>query len=187
MDPNQAVQDAKTKFAAAVEHYHEQLKTLRTGRANAAMLEGVMVEAYGQQMPLNQVSNVIAPEAQLLQITPFDPNNLPAIVSAIRDNPSLGLNPSDDGHVVRIPIPALTEERRREIAKQLSGKQEEAMISIRGIRHQALDAIDTAKKDKDIGEDDAKRLTAQVEEAMQSTRTSIESATKEKEADIMKV
>ncbi len=187
MSPNQAVEDAKLKFAHAVEHYHEQLKSLRTGRANAAMLDGVMVEAYGQMMPLNQVANVIAPEAQLLQITPFDPNNLQAIASAIRDNPALGLNPSDDGKLVRVPIPPLTEERRRELAKQLSGKQEEAMISIRNIRHEVMDAIDAAKKAKEVGEDDAKRLSTQVEDAMQKTRADLEAATKAKEAEIMKV
>jgi ribosome recycling factor len=187
MNPNQAVEEAKKKFAGAVEHYHEQLKTLRTGRASATMLDGVVVEAYGQSMPLNQVANVIAPEAQLLQITPFDPSNLQAIAAAIRDNPSLGLNPSDDGRVVRVPIPALTEERRREIVKQLGSKQEDAMIAVRTIRHDAMDAIDAAKKDKTIGEDDAKRLSTQVEEAMQKCRTDIEAASKAKEAEIMKV
>ena len=187
MSPDQIVADAKKKFAAAVEHFHEQLKSLRTGRASASMLDSVMVDAYGQQMPLNQVSNVIAPEAQLLQITPYDPTNLPAIVSAIRDNPALGLNPSDDGHVVRIPVPPLTEERRRDIAKQLGAKQEEAMISMRNVRHQVMDAIEQAKKDREIGEDEAKRLSAQVEEAMQKTRGDIEAASKEKEAEIMKV
>ena len=187
MSPDQIVADAKKKFAAAVEHFHEQLKSLRTGRASASMLDSVMVDAYGQQMPLNQVSNVIAPEAQLLQITPYDLTNLPAIVSAIRDNPALGLNPSDDGHVVRIPVPPLTEERRRDIAKQLGAKQEEAMISMRNVRHQVMDAIEQAKKDREIGEDEAKRLSAQVEEAMQKTRGDIEAASKEKEAEIMKV
>ncbi|QQS19305.1 ribosome recycling factor [Candidatus Saccharibacteria bacterium] len=187
MNPQQVVEDAKKKFSAAVEHYHEQLKTLRTGRASASMLDGVMVEAYGTPMPLNQVANVIAPEAQLLQITPFDPNNLQKIASAIRDNPSLGLNPSDDGRVVRLPIPSLTEERRRDIVKQLGSKQEDAMIAIRNIRHEAMDALDAAKKDKVIGEDDAKRLSTQVEEAMQKTRTEIEAATKGKEVEIMKV
>lgn len=187
MDPNRVVEDAKGKFASAILHYHEQLKSVRTGRANAAMLDGVMVEAYGQQMPLNQVANVIAPEAQLLQITPFDPSNIQAIASAIRDNPSLGLNPSDDGRVVRVQIPALTEERRREMAKQLSGKQEEAMIAVRNIRHEAMDAIDQSKKDKDIGEDDAKRLGGQVEDLVQKTRADIEAASKAKEAEIMKV
>jgi ribosome recycling factor len=91
MNPTQVISDAKNKFDAAVAHYQEQLKALRTGRASAAMLDGVMVDAYGQPMPLNQVANVSAPEAQLLQITPFDPSNLQAIASAIRDNPSLGL------------------------------------------------------------------------------------------------
>lgn len=187
MNPSQVVEDAKKKLAGAVEHYHEQLKTIRTGRASASMLDGVIVEAYGQQMPLNQVANVIAPEAQLLQITPFDPNNIQAIASSIRDNPSLGLNPSDDGRVVRVPIPPLTEERRREIAKQLGGKQEDAMIAVRNIRHDAMDAVDRAKKDKEIGEDDAKRLSGQIEDAIQKTRVDIEAATKDKEAEIMKV
>ena len=187
MTPQQAVEDAKRKFAQALEHYHDQLKTLRTGRASAAMLDGVMVEAYGTLTPLNQVANVVAPEAQLLQITPFDPSNLQAIASAIRDNPSLGLNPSDDGRVVRVPIPALTEERRRELVKQLGVKQEDAMIALRNIRHDAMGAVDGAKKDKSIGEDDAKRLVAQIDDAMQKVRSDIESASKAKEADIMKV
>jgi len=187
MNPQHAVDEAKKKLAGAVEHYHEQLKSLRTGRANAAMLDGVTVEAYGQSMPLNQVATVMAPEAQLLQITPFDPSNLQAISSAIRDNPSLGMNPSDDGRVVRVPVPPLTEERRREIVKTLGGKQEDAMISVRNIRHDAMDAIDKAKKAKELGEDDAKRLIAQVEDAVQKTRGEIEAASKAKEAEIMKV
>ncbi len=187
MNPNQVVTDAKTKFDGAVAHYGEQLKSLRTGRASASMLDGVMVEAYGQPMPLNQVANVSAPEAQLLQITPFDPSNIQAIASAIRDNPSLGMNPSDDGRVVRVPVPALTEERRRDIVKQLGGKQEEAMISLRNIRRDALDTVDVAKKDKEIGEDDAKRLQSQVEDAMRTAQGQIESASKAKETEIMTV
>jgi ribosome recycling factor len=187
MNPNQIVSDAKTKLDAAVQHYGEQLKTLRTGRASASMLDGVMVEAYGQPMPLNQVANVTAPEAQLIQITPFDPGNLQAIASAIRDNPSLGMNPSDDGRVVRVPVPALTEERRRDIVKQLGGKQEDAMVSLRNVRRDAMDAIDKAKKDKEIGEDDAKRLQGQVEDAMKAAQGQIEAASKAKEAEIMTV
>lgn len=187
MNPSQAVSEAKSKFDAAVVHYGEQLKSLRTGRASASMLDGVVVEAYGQPMPLNQVANVTAPEAQLLQITPFDPNNLQAIASAIRDNPSLGLNPSDDGRVVRVPIPPLNEERRRDIVKQLGTKQEDAMISLRNIRRDALDAIDQAKKDKEIGEDDAKRLSGQVEDAMKAAGGQVEAASKAKETEIMTV
>lgn len=187
MNPSQVVNDAKNKFDSALQHYYEQLKSLRTGRASASMLDGVIVLAYGTPMPLNQVATVTAPEAQLLQISPFDPGNLQAIASAIRDNPSLGLNPSDDGRVVRVPIPALNEERRREIVKQLGGKQEEAMIALRNIRREALDAIEKAKKDKAIGEDDTKRLQAQVEEAMRGAQGQVEAASKAKESDIMTV
>ncbi len=187
MNPQNVVEEVKKKFGAAAEHYREQLKTLRTGRASAAMLDGVMVEAYGVLTPLNQVANVIAPEAQLLQITPFDPSNLQKIAAAIRDNQSLGMNPSDDGRVVRVPVPPLTEERRREIVKQLSAKQEDAMIAVRNVRHEAMDVIDQAKKEKTIGEDDAKRLSTQVEDAMQKCRTEIEATSKAKEVEILKV
>ena len=137
MDATQAVNDASDKFDAALVRFNETLKQLRTGRANASMLDGVMVEAYGVPTPLNQVANVTAPEAQLLQITPFDPSNLQAIVTSIRNNQELGLNPTDDGKIIRIAVPALTEERRRELAKQVGQKQEDCMISLRGIRHES--------------------------------------------------
>jgi len=187
MSPDQVVTQAQAKLTQAVERFKDSLKALRTGRANAAMLEGVMVEAYGTQMPLNQVGNVVAPEAQLLQITPFDPNNLQAIAEAIRNNQSLGLNPADDGRVVRIPIPPLTEERRRELAKQIGSRQEDCMIALRNIRHEAMDTIDQAKKDKDIGEDEAKRLSGQIEDAMNKARAEAEAAAKAKETEIMTV
>lgn len=187
MTPSQVVSEADEKFKKVHEHFEAEIKKIRTGRAHPGMLDGVMVEAYGAPTPLNQVSTVTAPEAQLLQITPFDPNNLQAIVTAIRDNPSLGLNPSDDGRVVRVPIPALNEERRREIVKTLSGKVEDAMIGLRGVRHDAIDTLNQAKKDKDISEDDAKRYTAQVEDIMNKQRTEIEASAKAKEAEIMTV
>jgi ribosome recycling factor len=175
------------KMAQAVEHFGDSLKKLRTGRASAAMLDGVMVEAYGTQMPLIQVASISTPEAQLLQISPFDPSTIQAIANAIRNNPSLGLNPTDDGRVVRVPIPSLTEERRRELAKQIGEKTEECMIALRNIRHDALKAADTAKKDKSIGEDDYKRIEKQVDEAMNRYRQSADQLAKSKEADIMKV
>lgn len=185
MEPDQAVSQAQSKLTQAVERFKDTLKSLRTGRASASILDGVTVEAYGTMMPLNQVANVTAPEAQLIQITPFDPNNLQAIATAIRNNASLGLNPTDDGRVVRVPIPPLTEERRRELAKQVGQKQEECMISLRNIRHDALDVIDGAKKDKSIGEDEAKRLHSQIEEAMNKARSTAESAAKAKEQEIL--
>jgi ribosome recycling factor len=175
------------KMRAALAHFQDDIKKVRTGRAHASMLDGVMVTAYGAQMPLNQAANVTAPEAQLLQITPFDPNNLQAIASAIRDNPTLGLNPSDDGRVVRVPIPALTEDRRREYVKVLNGKVEDCMIALRGVRHDALDAISNAKKDKQIGEDDAKRLEKQIDDAMNKVKADVDASAKAKEAEIMTV
>ncbi|HTB48641.1 MAG TPA: ribosome recycling factor [Verrucomicrobiae bacterium] len=185
MSPDQVIADAQTKFDQAAERFKDNLKSLRTGRASASMLDGVTVEAYGTPMPLIQVATVTAPEAQLIQITPFDPNNLEAITTAIRNNQSLGLNPSDDGRVVRVPIPPLNEERRRELAKQVGQKQEECMISLRAIRHDALDIINEAKKDKDIGEDNAKRLISQLESAMNKVRSEAEVAAKAKEQEIM--
>ncbi len=185
MNPQQVIQDTRTKLTQAAEHFSTVLKTLRTGRANASMLDGINVEAYGSTMPLNQVANVTAPEAQLLQITPFDPNNLQAIAGAIRSNPTLGFNPTDDGRVVRVMVPPLTEERRRELAKQIGQKQEDCMVTIRAIRHEALDSIDTAKKDKQIGEDEAKRLAGQIEEAMNKIRAEIDSLASAKEKEIV--
>lgn len=187
MSPSQIVSDAKSKFQAAKAHFVEDLKTVRTGRAHPSMLDGVVVEAYGTPMPLNQVANVSAPEAQLLQITPFDPTNLQSIANAIRNNPSLGMNPSDDGRVVRVPVPPLNEERRREYVKIVGSKLEDCMIAMRNVRREAMDIIDEAKKDKDIGEDEATRLHKQVEDAMNEAKTEVEAAGKAKESEIMTV
>lgn len=184
MDLSSVISDAQTKFDQTVTRFEDTLKSLRVGRASAAMLDGVMVEAYGTPMPLKQVGSIVVPEAQLIQITPFDPANLSAIATAIRNDSSLGLNPTDDGRVVRIPIPPLTEERRRDLAKQVGQKQEECMIALRGVRHDSIDQIDKAQKDKDIGEDEAKRLKQQVEDAMNKARNSAEAKAKAKEQEI---
>ena len=187
MDITHIVEDAKGKYRSVFEHFQNELKKVRTGRALPSMLDGVKVTAYGVDMPMNQVGSITAPESQLLQITPFDPANLQAIVSAIRDNTTLGLNPSDDGRVIRISIPPLNEERRREYTKVLGGKVEAAMIALRSVRRDTVDAIDQAKKDKAIGEDEAKRLLKQVDEAMNAIKLEIDSSGKAKEAEIMTV
>lgn len=187
MDAQSAVTTAKSKFGQATEHFKEDLKKVRTGRAHASMLDGVIVEAYGTPMPLNQVATVSAPESQQLQITPFDPSNLQAISNAIRNNPSLGMNPSDDGRVVRVPVPPLNEERRREYVKVVGGKVEDCMIAFRNIRHDAMDAVDKAKKAKEIGEDDASRLQKKVDEAMNQAKAEVEAAAKTKEQEILTV
>jgi len=185
VNPNQITSEANTKLKQAAEHFESELKRLRTGRASAGMLDGVMVDAYGTQMPLIQVATIAVPEPQLLQITPFDPSNLQAISAAIRNNQSLGLNPADDGRVVRVPIPPLTEERRRDLAKQIGTKQEDCMVSLRNIRHDAMDAIDKLKKDKQIGEDEAKRLEKQIDDDMAKVRSEVEAAAKAKEQEIL--
>lgn len=187
MNPTQIVDQAKAKFQQATDHFQEECKKLRTGRANAGMLDGIMVTAYGTPMPLIQVATVTVPEPQLIQITPFDPSNLQAISAAIRENPSLGMNPMDDGRVVRVPVPPLTEERRREIVKTLGTKVEDCMISLRNIRHDTIDAIDKAKKDKVVGEDDAKRLEKQTDEAMNKAKGEVDSLAKAKETEILTV
>ncbi|MES2971546.1 MAG: ribosome recycling factor [Patescibacteria group bacterium] len=187
MTPNQVVEQAKTKFTQAVAHFLEDIKTVRTGRAHPSMLDGITVEAYGTPMPLIQVATVTAPEGQLLQITPFDASNLAAISTAIRDNPNLGLNPMDDGRVVRVQIPPLNEERRREFVKILNTKAEDAMVSLRNSRHEAIKTVDEAKKDKDIGEDEAKRLEKQVDNAMNQAKGEVESAASAKEQEILKI
>ena len=130
--------EIELKIKTSIEHLQEELKKVRTGRAHPDMISGLMVDAYGAQMPLNQLANVTTPEPQLLQISPFDPSNIEAISKAIRDNPSLGMNPSDDGRLIRVPIPPLTTERRQEMGKILGSKAEEARISIRSIRHDFL-------------------------------------------------
>jgi ribosome recycling factor len=187
MNPNQTIEQAKSKFQQALTHFQEELKKVRTGRAHPSMLDGLQVEAYGTKMPLIQVGSVSTPEPQLLQITPFDPSNIQAISVAIRDNPSLGMNPMDDGRVVRVPVPPLTEERRREYVKLLNTKVEDAMVSLRNLRHEAIKDIDKAKKDKLLGEDDAKRLEKQVDEVMAKTKADIDALAKTKETEILTI
>ncbi len=126
--------DDKNKMSAVIERFKEEMKMVRTGRAHPDMLSSIKVEAYGQFMPLNQVANVTAADATMLVITPFDPTNIQSIAAAIRADQSLGLNPADDGRVIRVPIPALTEERRKEIVKNASEKVENAKVAIRNIR-----------------------------------------------------
>jgi ribosome recycling factor len=175
------------KFAAAVAHFAEEVKKIRTGRAHPDMLSGVMVEVYGAKMPLNQVASVSAPEPQQILVTPFDPSNVAAISAAISNSQSLGLNPSDDGRNVRIPIPALTEERRRDIVKFLNDKVEEARITLRNIREDARKAAKVKKDAKELSEDDLKRIEKGIDDDVSKHNAQIDDIAKAKEAEIMKV
>lgn len=172
---------------AAVTHLEDELKKVRTGRAHPSIIEGVMVESYGQMMPLNQVSNITAPEPQQLQITPFDPANIQAIVTAIRNDQGLGLNPADDGRVVRVPMPPLTEERRRQIVKSLGDTVEDSKVALRNIRHDAIKDAKSRKEDKDFSEDDAKNVERQVTEMIGEFNQQVDGAFKAKEAELMAV
>lgn len=175
------------RMSQAFAHFEDELKKIRTGRAHPSMLEGVMVDAYGAKMPLNQVANVIAAEAQMLQVTPFDQGNVKNVASAIRDDQGLGLNPSDDGRIVRVPIPPLTEERRRQIAKQLGDKVEDCRIALRNVRHDALKDAKTKKDAKELSEDDVKRIEKALDGYMGDFQAKLEAAAKAKETEIMTV
>jgi ribosome recycling factor len=172
---------------SAKEHFASELTKLRTGRAHPSMVEDVMAEAYGVQAPLKQLATITTPEPQQILISPFDASTVAGISSSIRNNQTLGLNPTDDGRVIRIQIPALTTERRQQIVKQLGEKQEEAMIGIRKSRQEAMTTVSKAKKDKEIGEDEASRFEKEIESLITDAKAAVEELAKDKEADILKI
>jgi ribosome recycling factor len=175
------------KMMQAFMHFEEDLKKVRTGRSHPSMLDGITVEVYGAKMPLNQAANITAPEPQMLQITPFDPSNVQAIAAAIRADQSLGFNPSDDGRIIRVPVPPLTEERRKQLVKQTSEKIEEARIALRNIRQDALKDAKKQKEAKELSEDDVKRVEKEIDKLMSSYQEKIEMAFKLKEKDILTI
>ena len=175
------------KMQAAIEHFEHELAKIRTGRAHPGMLDGIKVVAYGTEMPLNQVANVTAPEAQLLQITPFDPSNIQAIAASIRNDQGLGLNPSDDGRVVRVPVPPLTEDRRRQLARQAGEKVEEARIALRNVRQDGLKDARAKKEAKELSEDDVKLVEKEFDRLMQEAQGKLDEAFKAKEKDILTI
>lgn len=175
------------KMDGALEHFSEELKKVRTGRAHPDMLASVMVEAYGSKMPLNQVANVTAPEPQQLLVTPFDPGNIAAISAAIRDAQSLGFNPSDDGRVVRVPIPALTEDRRREMVKMLGDKVEECRIALRNVRQDGIKDAKRRKEAKELSEDDVKAVEKEFDKLMGHYQAKIDELFKAKEAEVLTI
>ena len=178
---------AQIKIDQAVAHLADELKKLRTGRANAAMLENIKVTVYGSDMPLPHIATISVADAQLLQISPFDPNNLNAISAAIREDQSLGLNPADDGKVIRVPIPPMTTERRQEVVKLIKEKVEEANIALRNIRHEVLNTAKAQVKDSEISEDDYKSIEKRMEDLMTSAKTTLDEHAKAKETEVMTV
>ena len=174
------------RMETALEHFENELKKVRTGRAHVDMLDGIMVNAYGTSMPLIQVGNVTVPEPQLLQVNPFDPSTVKDVVAAIRES-ERGFNPSDDGRVVRVPIPPLNEERRREMVKKLGEKVEECRISMRTIRQDALKDAKRKKENKELGEDDVNRIEKEIDGLMKDYQVKIDSIFAAKEKEVMTV
>lgn len=187
MDTNKVLAEAKARVEQATAHFKEELKKLRTGRAHPGMLDNVMVEAYGQSMPLKSLASITVPEPQTLQISPFDPNNLQPIAEAIRSDQSLGLTPVDDGRVVRVNLPPMTTESRREMAKVLHQKVEECLISARNARHEALHKVEQAERDRQIGRDERERFKKQIDDLLAKQKEAVENLAKNKEQEIMTV
>lgn len=176
----------KTRMDKAVEDFRKAMAATRTGRASVHMLDGVTVDAYGSQMPLNQVAQVHAPEAQLITVQPFDPSQLGAIEKAIRSG-DLGLNPMNDGKMIRVPVPPLTQERRQDMVKHLHKILEEHRTAIRNIRRDGNDAIKKALKDKQITEDEEKRSLDEIQKLTDGEIKKMEDMSKAKEKEVLEL
>src|ERR1700739_3392515 len=176
----------KTRMDKAVEDFRKAMASTRTGRASVHMLDGVMVDAYGAQMPLNQVAQVHAPEAQLITVQPFDPSQLGAIEKAIRAG-DMGLNPMNDGKLIRVPVPPLTQERRQDMVKHLHRVLEEHRTAVRNIRRDGNDAIKKALKDKKITEDEEKRSLEEIQKLTEDKINKLEKTSKTKEKEVMEI
>ncbi|WP_182199187.1 ribosome recycling factor [Paraliobacillus salinarum] len=183
---SQVIKEAKEKMSQAVQSFSKQLATVRAGRANPAILNSVLVDYYGAATPLNQLSTISVPEARLLMITPFDKSSISEIEKAIQ-KADLGLSPSSDGNVVRINIPALTEERRKELVKVVGKYAEESKVQIRNIRRDANDQLKKDQKNGDLTEDDLRSFQDDVQKETDDHITKIDSLVKEKEVEIMEV
>jgi ribosome recycling factor len=176
--------DVSRRMHGAVEALKHDLGGLRTGRASTALLDPIQVQVYGSNMPLNQVATVSAPEPRLLSVQVWDRSNTSAVEKAIR-NAGLGINPITDGQNIRLPIPDLTEERRRELAKLASQYAEKAKIAVRNVRRDGMDALKTDEKKKEISEDDRKRLDAEVQKLTDDTIKEIDQVVAAKEKEIL--
>jgi len=180
------LKEAERAMKEAVEATRREFSSVRTGKATPALLDTVKVEAYGTHMPLNQVATVNTPEPTLLVVQPFDQTLISAIERAIMIA-DLGLNPSNDGNVIRVPVPPLNEERRREYVKLLHKMAEEGKISIRHARHKARDSIQEMVKAHELGEDDGHRQLDQVEKMTEESSHAIDEALKKREEEVMSI
>ena len=183
---NELFLEVELKMKGAVDHLHHELRSVRTGRASLAILEGVQVDYYGTPTPINQVANLSVPDPSLIVAQPYDPSMIPEIEKAIV-NSGLGLNPSNDGKVVRIPVPALTEERRLELVKHLHDLAEAARNGVRHGRREGNESLKSMEHDKEIGQDDEHRGHAEIQRLHDHYIGQIAEIVETKEADIMEV
>ena len=181
-----SLQKARQRMEGAIEALRREFAGVRTGKASPALLDSVKVEAYGSVMPLNQVGTVSAPEPRMLIVQPWDKGLIKAIEKGLRES-DLGINPSNDGQVIRIPIPALTEERRREYVKMLHKLTEEARVAVRNVRRDANDEVKHRQKDEGLSEDDIRREQGEVQKLTDQFIAKIDELMKHKEAEIMEV
>jgi ribosome recycling factor len=181
-----AIAQARTRMEKALDDFRKELATLRTGRANASLLDHVRVEYHGTPMPVNQLGTVTVPEASMIVIAPWDPGAVPLIDKAIRVS-DLGLNPTNDGKVVRVPIPSLTEERRRDMVKHMHKVLENHRTAVRNIRREIKEAIDKLEKDKKISQDEQKRSLDELEKVSHAETKKIEDLAALKEKEIMEI
>jgi len=182
----QELKDIEKRMSDAVAALREKFKTLRTGRANLGLLDGILVSAYGADVPINQVANLSVPEPTLIVAAPWDPKMAPEIERAIRKS-DLGLNPQSDGKVVRIPIPSLTEERRKDLAKKAHHMAEEGRIEVRRFRHEGNDRLKKMFREKEISEDDERRALEESQKLTDKKIAEIDELLKSKEKEILAV
>ena len=182
----EVMKDMQHRMHGAIEALHAHFKTLRTGRANAAMLDSVVVDYYGTPTPVAQAANIKVPEPALLVIEPWDKSMVAAIDKAIR-NSNLGFNPTSDGKVIRVPIPSLTEERRKDLVKKAHAMAEESRTAIRQVRRDGNEKLKKLLKDKTISEDDEKRALDDIQKMTDKHIDEVASVLKQKETDIMSV
>jgi len=180
------IREAETKMAAAIEYAKEEFAAIRTGRAHPAMFAKLTADYYGSPTPLQQLATFQVPDARVVMITPYDQSSVTAIERSIRDS-DLGVNPSNDGKTIRVTLPQLTEERRKEYIKLAKNKAEDARVSVRGARRSAKDALDKMVKDKEVGEDEVARAEKQLDASTKKHTDAIDEVLKHKEAELLVV
>ena len=181
------LQDVQEQMTKAIEALQRDLAGIRTGRATTSMLDGIRIEYYGNSTPLNQLATISVPEPRLLTIKPWEKGVIPEIERAILADATLGLNPSNDGIVIRVPIPELTEERRREITKVARARAEEGKVAVRHARREGLDLLQQAEKDGEVPEDDSRHAQIRIQQLTDEFVGKVQQIEANKEAEIMEV